>query len=155
MAATSKISSSSRLISRLRGFTTYSANSSRPFPIVSLSTTPSRTIASTATSKKKKQRRKLTEEVAKKSSSAAALVKEKRRTRSSKEFDKEAIQRYGDNPSHIPVMLAEVLDVFSSSCWRPLRSFVDCTLGAAGHSSAVSVCFSNLPHCLDDLFAMN
>ncbi|XP_040972942.1 ribosomal RNA small subunit methyltransferase H isoform X1 [Gossypium hirsutum] len=39
--------------------------------------------------------------------------------------------------SHIPVMLGEVLDVFSSNL-KPLSSFVDCTLGAAGHASAVS-----------------
>ncbi|PPD76303.1 hypothetical protein GOBAR_DD26764 [Gossypium barbadense] len=38
--------------------------------------------------------------------------------------------------SHIPVMLGEVLDVFSSNL-KPLSSFVDCTLGAAGHASAI------------------
>lgn len=70
-------------------------------------------------------------------SSKLALVKEKRRTRSTKEFDENAIQ-FGDTAAHIPVMLAEVLDVFSSSSGRPLRSFVDCTVGAGGHSSAVS-----------------
>ncbi|KAL4029737.1 hypothetical protein IC575_007958 [Cucumis melo] len=69
-------------------------------------------------------------------SSKLALVKEKRRTRSTKEFDENAIP-IGDTAAHIPVMLAEVLDVFSSSSGRPLRSFVDCTVGAGGHSSAL------------------
>ncbi|KAJ1399259.1 S-adenosyl-L-methionine-dependent methyltransferase, MraW, recognition domain superfamily [Sesbania bispinosa] len=67
----------------------------------------------------------------------AALAKEKRRTRSDKELDKDAIiELYNSSQSqlHIPVMLAEVLDVFSNSS---LTSFVDCTLGAAGHSTAV------------------
>ncbi|CAK9317417.1 unnamed protein product [Citrullus colocynthis] len=68
--------------------------------------------------------------------SKLALVKEKRRTRSTKEFDENAIQ-IGDTAAHIPVMLAEVLDVFSGSSGRPLRSFVDCTVGAGGHSSAI------------------
>ncbi|XP_057423948.1 uncharacterized protein LOC130717647 isoform X1 [Lotus japonicus] len=65
--------------------------------------------------------------------------KEKRRTRSDKEIDKDAlIDLYNSNnlhnPNHIPVMLPQVLDVFSNSF---LNSFVDCTLGAAGHSTAV------------------
>lgn len=66
----------------------------------------------------------------------------KKRTRSDKEFDKEQAMGYGDTASHVPVMLGEVLEVFSSfsSSSSPLRSFVDCTLGAAGHSSAVSTC---------------
>lgn len=59
----------------------------------------------------------------------------KRRTRSEKEFDEDYIKNFGDKDSHIPVLLGEVLDVFSSP-FR-LRSFVDCTLGAAGHSSAI------------------
>ncbi|CAO2816572.1 unnamed protein product [Amaranthus hypochondriacus] len=59
----------------------------------------------------------------------------KRRTRSDKEFDADYIKSYGDEESHIPVLLGEVLDVFSSS-FR-LHSFVDCTLGAAGHSCAI------------------
>lgn len=67
--------------------------------------------------------------------SAAALEVVKRRTRSDKEFDEDYIMRYGDKDSHIPVLLGEVLDVFSPS-FR-LRSFVDCTLGAAGHSLAI------------------
>jgi hypothetical protein len=81
----------------------------------------------------------------KKKNAKLALAKEKRRTRSDKEFDRDAIieRCYGeDNKNdnntrhHIPVLLAEVLDVFANS---PLTSFVDCTLGAAGHSTAVSL----------------
>ncbi|KAL6564669.1 hypothetical protein OROMI_016119 [Orobanche minor] len=60
----------------------------------------------------------------------------KRRTRSDREVDAEVFsKRYGDETSaHVPVMLGEVLDAFASVT---LESFVDCTLGAAGHSSAV------------------
>jgi len=67
----------------------------------------------------------------------AALAKEKRRTRSDKELDKETIIELYNNNSHlhVPVMLSEVLDVFSNCS---LTSFVDCTLGAAGHSTNVS-----------------
>ncbi|CAA6657951.1 unnamed protein product [Spirodela intermedia] len=36
--------------------------------------------------------------------------------------------------AHVPVMLGEVLQVFHG---RRLRSFVDCTVGAGGHSSAI------------------
>lgn len=68
---------------------------------------------------------------------SAALEVVKRRTRSEKEFDEDYIKKYGDEESHIPVMLGEILDVFPSSSFR-LRSFVDCTLGAGGHSCAVS-----------------
>lgn len=67
-----------------------------------------------------------------------SLVKEKRRTRSDREFELDEVQRFGDTTSHIPVMLGEILDVFSTSKTASLRSFVDCTVGAAGHSSAVS-----------------
>lgn len=73
------------------------------------------------------------------------MVKEKRRTRSDKELDEDAAQLYADSSAaHVPVMLGEVLDVFSSfssSSSKPLRSFVDCTVGAAGHSAAVSHSF--------------
>lgn len=69
------------------------------------------------------------------SSAKVGLVKEKRRTRSNKEYEYDLIIQESD-ASHIPVMLGEVLEVFSSS--RSISSFVDCTLGAAGHSSAVS-----------------
>ncbi|TKY58212.1 Ribosomal RNA small subunit methyltransferase H [Spatholobus suberectus] len=87
---------------------------------------------STATTTKQKNK--------KKENAKAALAKEKRRTRSDKQFNKDAvIERCNvndtdTNSSHIPVMLGEVLDVFSTSS---LTSFVDCTLGAAGHSTAV------------------
>lgn len=74
----------------------------------------------------------------------AGLAKEKRRTRSDKHFNPDAIIHHCNvnhsdtdtNFSHIPVMLGEVMDVFSAAS---LTSFVDCTLGAAGHSTAVSI----------------
>ncbi|KAF5456622.1 hypothetical protein F2P56_026087 [Juglans regia] len=68
------------------------------------------------------------------------VVSEKKRTRSPKELHEDAAQLYADGTAaHIPVMLGEVLDVFSSfsSSSKPLRSFVDCTVGAAGHSAAI------------------
>ncbi|XP_054799155.1 uncharacterized protein LOC129303701 [Prosopis cineraria] len=126
MAASSKITVTAKLVLRLRDITAPTTNCSHSLIVPSSVT--QRSITTAITSQKKKKKQKL---------AAAGLVKEKRRTRSDKEFDKEAILRYGDNPSHIPVMLAEVLDVFSSTCWRPLHSFVDCTLGAGGHSSAI------------------
>ncbi|KAL2544483.1 mraW methylase family protein [Forsythia ovata] len=60
----------------------------------------------------------------------------KRRTRSDKELDEEIfLKHYGNGDYvHVPVMLGEVLDVFAS---MRLDSFVDCTLGAGGHSSAI------------------
>ncbi|KAL7159742.1 hypothetical protein ABFS83_01G048100 [Erythranthe nasuta] len=60
----------------------------------------------------------------------------KRRTRSEREIDEDDFSKlYGnDNSAHVPVMLGEVLDVFASIS---LKSFVDCTLGAAGHSVAM------------------
>ncbi|XP_057958825.1 uncharacterized protein LOC131151591 isoform X2 [Malania oleifera] len=85
--------------------------------------------------KKKQQQQKLNVGVG----GAAAdskLAAAKRRTRSDRELDREQVERYGDGGSHIPVMLGEVLEVFASSA-TPLRSFVDCTLGSAGHSSAI------------------
>ncbi|EPS59720.1 hypothetical protein M569_15084, partial [Genlisea aurea] len=61
----------------------------------------------------------------------------KKRTRSEREPDEmwflDNIGN-GNNPSHIPVLLGEVMDVFASV---RLKSFVDCTLGAGGHSSAM------------------
>jgi len=76
----------------------------------------------------------------------AGLAKEKRRTRSDKHFNPDAIIHHcnvnhsdidtATKFSHIPVMLGEVMDVFSAAS---LTSFVDCTLGAAGHSTAVSI----------------
>ncbi|KAM3359909.1 ribosomal RNA small subunit methyltransferase H [Capsicum galapagoense] len=64
------------------------------------------------------------------------LSQVKRRTRSEKELDEETFMKmYGnDNSVHVPVLLGEILDVFTS---LTLRSFLDCTLGAAGHSSAI------------------
>lgn len=83
--------------------------------------------------KKKKQQK--SEEKKKAELLAVKRKKEKRRTRSEKEFGSTISFEFHSNENHIPVMLGEVVDVFSSVC---LRSFVDCTLGAAGHSSAVS-----------------
>lgn len=64
----------------------------------------------------------------------------KRRTRSERELDEEGfLKLYGNgNSSHVPVLLGEVLDVFSSV---RLESFVDCTLGGGGHSAAVRELF--------------
>ncbi|KAK9159584.1 hypothetical protein Syun_005925 [Stephania yunnanensis] len=61
-----------------------------------------------------------------------------KRTRSGLQFDEELVGKYGSDRGHVPVMLKEALEVFGSGPGRPLRSFVDCTVGAAGHSSAVS-----------------
>ncbi|CAN6271367.1 unnamed protein product, partial [Urochloa humidicola] len=58
----------------------------------------------------------------------------KRRTRSSAAFDAGLYGRHG-HAHHVPVLLGEVLAAFRRP--RPLRSFVDCTLGAAGHSLAM------------------
>ncbi|RRT40984.1 hypothetical protein B296_00058149 [Ensete ventricosum] len=59
----------------------------------------------------------------------------KKRTRSGAKFDGGLYRRYADPArGHVPVMLGEVLDAFGT---LHLRSFVDCTLGAAGHSAAV------------------
>lgn len=107
----SRIFCFSSLSFRLRSLTTAAQSLSR---------------ATTSNSKKKQQKQKEKQRVA---------VKEKRRTRSDREFELESIKRYGDTASHIPVMLGEVMDVFSAS--KPLRRFVDCTVGAAGHSSAI------------------
>ncbi|XP_019172537.1 PREDICTED: uncharacterized protein LOC109167919 [Ipomoea nil] len=76
----------------------------------------------------------ITSSIAQKKKSRESLVK--KRTRSEKEFDEDSfLKLYGnENSSHVPVLLGEVLDVFAS---LRLRSFVDCTLGAAGHSSAI------------------
>ncbi|CAB4266613.1 unnamed protein product [Prunus armeniaca] len=109
-ASASKLLSFSSLSFRLRSLTTASSISSN----------------CSTTSKKKKEKEKLKQRV---------VIKEKRRTRSDREFKLETIKRYGDTATHIPVMLGEVLDVFSAS--KQLRYFVDCTVGAAGHSSAI------------------
>ncbi|KAK8954283.1 hypothetical protein KSP39_PZI002528 [Platanthera zijinensis] len=57
----------------------------------------------------------------------------KRRTRSGVEFDLDLYRRYAA-AGHVPVMFCEVLEAFRIPGFR---SFVDCTLGAAGHSSAI------------------
>ncbi|KAL6208113.1 hypothetical protein ACLB2K_019065 [Fragaria x ananassa] len=111
-----------------------STPASRIFSFSSLSTrlrtltTAARATSSTTTSKKKQHQKH-------KEHRQRVAVKEKRRTRSDREFELETIKRYGDTSFHIPVLLGEVLDVFPAS--KPLRRFVDCTLGAAGHSSAI------------------
>ncbi|KZV48823.1 putative methyltransferase-like protein 15-like [Dorcoceras hygrometricum] len=60
----------------------------------------------------------------------------KKRTRSGREIDDDGFSKqFGkENSSHVPVLLGEVLDAFASV---PLKSFVDCTLGAGGHSAAI------------------
>ncbi|CAD6251950.1 unnamed protein product [Miscanthus lutarioriparius] len=58
----------------------------------------------------------------------------KRRTRSAAAFDADLYGRRA-HEHHVPVLLGEVLAAFRRP--RPLRSFVDCTLGAAGHSLAM------------------
>ncbi|PKA65832.1 16S rRNA (cytosine1402-N4)-methyltransferase [Apostasia shenzhenica] len=57
----------------------------------------------------------------------------KRRTRSGVEFDCDLYRRYAAG-GHVPVMFCEVLEAFRLP---QLRSFVDCTLGAAGHSFTI------------------
>ncbi|OVA15758.1 Ribosomal RNA small subunit methyltransferase H [Macleaya cordata] len=102
--------------------------------------------------KKKKNREKEKRGAAVVSAAAAAaaessLVKLKRRTRSNRVFElpehlnhqqRQLLLHGGNSDTHFPVMLGEVLEVFHGYPQRPLlRSFVDCTLGAAGHSSAI------------------
>ncbi|KAL4319177.1 hypothetical protein GQ457_18G000410 [Hibiscus cannabinus] len=89
----------------------------------------------TDTSKKKKEKEKGT-------------AKEKRRTRSLRSGEEEDSSSSSFTTStsvmmqqsHVPVMLGEVLDVFSSHS-KPLSAFVDCTLGAAGHASELEKWF--------------
>ncbi|EOA20685.1 hypothetical protein CARUB_v10000997mg [Capsella rubella] len=97
---------------------------------------------SSETKKKEKEKRKRRKEIEVAKVTAEAVVnKEKRRTRSSREYE---LAEDGELPSsHVPVMLGEVIDVFSSV---RLRSFVDCTLGAAGHSSSIIQSHSELKH---------
>ncbi|MBA0577898.1 uncharacterized protein LOC105790590 [Gossypium raimondii] len=88
----------------------------------------------------------ITTDTSKKKKKEKGLAKEKRRTRSLRDGDIHILKEEDDDSSssstvmmqqsHIPVMLGEVLDVFSSNL-KPLSSFVDCTLGAAGHASAI------------------
>ncbi|GMP93735.1 hypothetical protein CsSME_00043445 [Camellia sinensis var. sinensis] len=90
---------------------------------------------SATTGNNRNKKNKVKQKMKEKAAATAAEAVVKRRTRSGKEFDEKTFMRYGDSATHIPVMLGEVLDVFASV---PLLSFVDCTVGAAGHSSAVS-----------------
>ncbi|KAM7490702.1 hypothetical protein LguiA_033623 [Lonicera macranthoides] len=104
---------------------------------LALKTVTNFSTSTTTSNKNKKNKNKKSKQNENPSSSSGRGETEslvKRRTRSEKEFDEESVLRYGDSWSHIPVMLGEVLEVFAS---LPLRSFVDCTLGAAGHSSAI------------------
>ncbi|KAB2019512.1 hypothetical protein ES319_D07G001200v1 [Gossypium barbadense] len=88
----------------------------------------------------------ITTDTSKKKKKEKGLAKEKRRTRSLRDGDIHILKEEDVDSSssstvmmqqsHIPVMLGEVLDVFSSNL-KPLSSFVDCTLGAAGHASAI------------------
>ncbi|KDP32844.1 hypothetical protein JCGZ_12136 [Jatropha curcas] len=105
-------------------------------PPVCFATRAERTTAtSTANSiSNKKKKSKKSEEKKKAELIAVRREKEKRRTRSDKEFGSSSSFDFHNNGNHIPVMLGEVVDVFSS---LNLRSFVDCTLGAAGHTSAI------------------
>ncbi|ESQ41039.1 hypothetical protein EUTSA_v10013596mg [Eutrema salsugineum] len=99
-------------------------------------------LSSSETKKKEKEKRKRRKEIEVARATAEAVVnKEKRRTRSSREYE----LADGDEApsSHVPVMLGEVVDIFSSV---RLRSFVDCTLGAAGHSSSIIQNHSELKH---------
>ncbi|XP_058078790.1 uncharacterized protein LOC131227101 [Magnolia sinica] len=80
----------------------------------------------------------------KKKAVAAAATESlvKRRTRSGREFDQEHVLRqYISEGGHVPVMLGEVLEVFRR---QQLHSFIDCTVGAAGHSSAIIRAHSEL-----------
>ncbi|XAR57649.1 16S rRNA (cytosine(1402)-N(4))-methyltransferase [Bertholletia excelsa] len=87
------------------------------------------TASTSGRSKKKKVKQK------NRAAASAAEVAVKKRTPLDREFDEESFLRYGDSgAAHIPVMLGEVLEVFAS---LPIRSFIDCTIGAAGHSSAI------------------
>ncbi|RID42389.1 hypothetical protein BRARA_J02273 [Brassica rapa] len=98
-------------------------------------------LSSSETKKKEKEKRKRRKEIEVARETAEAVVKkEKRRTRSSREYE---IGEDEAPSSHVPVMLGEVMDVFSSV---RLRSFVDCTLGAAGHSSSIIQSHSELNH---------
>ncbi|KAG4136376.1 hypothetical protein ERO13_D07G001300v2 [Gossypium hirsutum] len=88
----------------------------------------------------------ITTDTSKKKKKEKGLAKEKRRTRSLRDGDIHILKEEDVDSSssstvmmqqsHIPVMLGEVLDVFSSNL-KPLSSFVDCTLGAAGHASTI------------------
>lgn len=106
------------------------------YPNLALKTLTTAALATTHDDAKPKKKKKETKR-AREAAAAAAIKhdKEKKRTRSRKECDdSDLLHMLQDNQDHVPVLLREVVDVFSS---MPLRSFVDCTLGAAGHSSAL------------------
>ncbi|WOL08524.1 hypothetical protein Cni_G17277 [Canna indica] len=92
---------------------------------------PAAPAASTLVKSNKKKKT----DAAKPAAAAVSPDRLKKRTRSGAEFDRGLYRRYADpTRGHVPVMLGEVLDAFRS---LRLRSFVDCTLGAAGHSAAI------------------
>lgn len=121
-------------------FNLNNSHSFRPYSSVSKTTLITNTVSDKSKSKKKKK----TAKGSSPSSSSGGEEKLKRRTRSQREFEipedfHHQLVIHGENSkinSHIPVMLGEVLEVFEKHP-SPLRSFVDCTLGAAGHSSAI------------------
>ncbi|KAK8610467.1 hypothetical protein V6N13_081623 [Hibiscus sabdariffa] len=90
--------------------------------------------------------RSVTTDTSKKKEKEKGTAKEKRRTRSLRSAEEEDSSSSSPSfttstsvlmqRSHVPVMLGEVLDVFSSNS-KPLSAFVDCTLGAAGHASEI------------------
>ncbi|KAI4376376.1 hypothetical protein MLD38_014145 [Melastoma candidum] len=85
----------------------------------------------------KEKERKRTSVVADGRRSLSSDATLKRRSRLSRELDDDMLLKYEGVCSHIPVMRGEVLDVFAPS--QRLESFIDCTVGAAGYSSAVSL----------------
>lgn len=93
-----------------------------------------RGVVSCCISKSTKDSNKSKSQGGRKAARAAAESLLKRRTRSVTEFDQGLLSRYVSEGAHIPVMLGEVLEVFQK---LHLRSFVDCTVGAAGHSSEI------------------
>ncbi|KAI3986384.1 hypothetical protein MKX01_002229 [Papaver californicum] len=131
-------------------FNLINSHSFRPYASLSNTTLITSTVSDKSKSKKKKQssntQKKKNVGVSSPSSSSSGGGEEKlkRRTRSKRVFEipedfQHQLLIHGENSkinSHIPVMLGEVLEVFEKHP-SPLRSFVDCTLGAAGHSSAI------------------
>ncbi|CAN8256682.1 unnamed protein product [Cochlearia groenlandica] len=115
------------------------------FPRRSINVISGNLSSSETKKKKEKEKRKRRKEIEIERDTKEAVVnKEKRRTRSSREY--EISDDGGDESppsSHVPVLLGEVVDVFSSV---RLRSFVDCTLGAAGHSSSIIQSHSEINH---------
>ncbi|RZC53538.1 hypothetical protein C5167_012395 [Papaver somniferum] len=127
-------------------FKLINSHSFRPYSNASKTTLITNTISDKSKSKKKKKTEKGSSPSSSSSSGGGGGGEEKlkRRTRSQRVFEipedfHHQLVIHGENSklnSHIPVMLGEVLEVFEKHP-SPLRSFVDCTLGAAGHSSAI------------------